>query len=508
MRNFLADLIPNLPSSEYALPAAAAQDEIGALTARASNLMWRCKQDARLLKLTLPGRDGKSPLEAVPLPPRNVTDALCNLYFRLFESTHRILHGPSFWEMYNRFWVSPSTAPAHMRLLVLLAASLAARLSGRDDLGFDFQQHGHAAVHEAEMWLASSSHKDRTAMIGLQVNCLAILARELYPSGSDLGWISIGTLLHQAMLAGLHRDPDHLPYMSGLQAEIRRRLWASIIEFVIQASLNSALPPRLSSGDFDTKPPSNVNDVDLNERSNVVLARPSHVFTDTATQLLLYKTAQTRLEILHDVYSFGSELNFEEAMRRSAQIIEASRTARMFLTNQPSTSKFGLNHTLYLFSPILIILQCPFMMETQRQVRFKQSIQPCIDAAQALLDPQNDPHFTRMLETGGGTFREGVRLAICVFGIALIDSVREDGNMQRHFLFQAVEDLIRLIRQRFERGGETNARNYLYPCMILGQAQVIESGAPVTVAVAHSAETALQWCREAISARISRGGIH
>jgi hypothetical protein len=84
---------------------------------------------------------------------------------------------------------------------------------------------------------------------------LTNLARQIFSIGGDVVWISTGSLVHSAMQIGLHRDPKHLPAISVLQAELRRRIWYTVLELVVQLSLDSWMPPRSTFDEFDTEPP-------------------------------------------------------------------------------------------------------------------------------------------------------------------------------------------------------------------------------------------------------------
>ena len=97
------------------------------------------------------------------------------------------------------------------------------------------------------------------------------------------------------MQMGLHRDPEHLPKMSILSVELRRRLWATIMEMVIQSSLESGLPPLISFGDFDTKPPLNINDNEIDESTQMPPASHERAMaTQTSPQLALLQSLRIR----------------------------------------------------------------------------------------------------------------------------------------------------------------------------------------------------------------------
>ena len=97
------------------------------------------------------------------------------------------------------------------------------------------------------------------------------------------------------MQMGLHRDPEHLPKMSILSVELRRRLWATIMEMTVQSSLESGLPPLISFNDFDTKPPLNINDSEVDELTQVLpIAKDLATFTQTSLQLALLQSLRIR----------------------------------------------------------------------------------------------------------------------------------------------------------------------------------------------------------------------
>ena len=97
------------------------------------------------------------------------------------------------------------------------------------------------------------------------------------------------------MQMGLHRDPGYLPKMSVLCVELRRRLWATIIEMVVQSSLDSGMPALLSFNDFDTLPPSNIDDNELDETTEVIpRSKDRAIFTQTSLQVLLLQSLRLR----------------------------------------------------------------------------------------------------------------------------------------------------------------------------------------------------------------------
>jgi hypothetical protein len=151
----------------------------------------------------------------------------------------------------------------------------------------------------------------------IQIYCLTILAREVFAIGGDLVWISMGSLVNRAMQMGLHRDPKHLPPMPVLQVELRRRLWVTILEMLVQSSLDSVLLPRLSLGDFDTEPPSNINDEEIDESTKIVHPHPRSIHTTTSIQLALLDVLPIRLRIVQLLNGLHTELAYSSVANAS-----------------------------------------------------------------------------------------------------------------------------------------------------------------------------------------------
>lgn len=65
------------------------------------------------------------------------------------------------------------------------------------------------------------------------------------------------------MYIGLHKDSTHLPKKTVFVAEMRRRLWNTILEVASQSGLISGTPPLVSPDGFDTASPENFDESDL-----------------------------------------------------------------------------------------------------------------------------------------------------------------------------------------------------------------------------------------------------
>ncbi|KAJ5955155.1 Transcription factor [Penicillium viridicatum] len=230
-------------------------------------------------------------------PSRELADTMVDLYCTSFESVYRIIHVPSFRSEYQRYWDNPESATASQCLKILLEISIGSSLHDYGNTTTGLRQKVQQWVHAAQAWLSGPLEKDRLDVTGLQVYCLVILARQLFSISGDLVWVSTGSVIRMAMQIGLHHDPKHLPAMSLLQAELRRRLWATVLEMAIQ-SADSAMPPIISLNHFDTEAPSNYNDDEIDESTIELVPHPTSTYTTSSTQLILLDSIPTRLRIL------------------------------------------------------------------------------------------------------------------------------------------------------------------------------------------------------------------
>lgn len=102
-------------------------------------------------------------------------------------------------------------------------------------------------------------------------------------------WTLIGLLIRIAVSIGLHRDGTRFPNISPFEIENRRRLWWHICLFDERLSDGQVPGFGISESGFDTLPPTNVNDDDLDpDMAAPAAAREGH--TDTSLTLVRYYT--------------------------------------------------------------------------------------------------------------------------------------------------------------------------------------------------------------------------
>jgi hypothetical protein len=300
--------------------------------------------------------------------------------------------------------------------------------------------------------------------------------------------------------------------MSLLEAEVRRRLWFTILEMIVQSSLDSAMPPRISYEDFDTEAPSNNNDDEIDESTTILQPHPRETYTCASMQLLLLDSLPVRLRVVQLLNGLQSELSYLDVLTLSSEITNACQACSKFVTSnrQAGVTSFQRNLCDYLVRRFLIPLHCPFASEARANPLFHYSQKTTLDAALAFISPEPDGCFSRLMATGGGMFREGFRCATATITLELLvqaESQRSEGTMhhntrQLDFLKQAVNHLSGLSWERI-RQGETNIKGPMFLSIVLAVAEAGDKDALCEFTMAKNARDCLVLCHHLLETRAS-----
>ncbi|VBB76819.1 Putative transcription factor [Podospora comata] len=461
------------------------------------------------------------------VPHESVARRLAEAYFRTFESVYRILHQPSFWREYNHFWENRTAAsPAFIAQFQLC---MAIGTCFQDDVAA-LRPSAAQWIYEAQAWLASPCEKARLNMSGLQTMCLLHIARETCGVECDLTWISAGPLLRTAMYMGLHRDPDSLPAMSVFRAEMRRRLWATVLEMTLQSSLDSGGPPLISVSDYDTRPPSNYDDDQLCEGDKPPPnPRSPGTFTQTSVQLALLRSFPTRLAIAQYVNHFKAPATYEETLKWNTELTAACRalSATLQQSYDPAgilprrLSLFQLRLAEHMVHRFFLALNHPWLWSAQHNPAYYFARKMCVETSLKLYrafatgSPAGDSgtaretdDFTRLSTCGYGAFRSVPTLAVLTICLELLWQVQEDRSFRQSMNLDHVlerpgseadlgttgplsigsgaaprQDLLDAVKYsigwtvRRIRMGETNIKGYLMYSALWSQVQALQNGA-------------------------------
>ena len=339
------------------------------------------------------------------VPSREIVDSLVHLYFDTCENMYRILHRPSFWKEYQMFWEDHHAVnPAFVVVMFLMMATVSCLVS-EEKLAYV----GDSAIvrEKAVLWIEVSEwwlerHSQKNIYIAIwQIRCLLILAKQLNIVKKKRTWTVAGTLVREAMSAGFHRDPTLLgEKVSAVDQELRRRLWATMTELELQASIDRGMPSASAGAFSDCTAILNVDDEDLTVDSES-LPVPKLLSEYTASSFLHISRASFSLRaslnsLVNDLSSpsrYEEVLNYEEMITKELQRLPA-RTAfgDNRDTGMPLVARTLLDVQLRQF---LLLLHAPFARQAEDNPRYSLSRITCFNAAASIIE-----QYSQLINSG------------------------------------------------------------------------------------------------------------
>ena len=201
----------------------------------------------------------------------------------------------------------------------------------------------------------------------------------------------LGIAIRLTMRMGYHRDPRHYPMLSALNGEMRRRLWALLVQLDTIISFQVGVPRTIQPWQYDTELPSNLLDTDFDESSvQLPPGRPNNEGTDCS-----YTRAKS-----HIMKVFGqiTDLAFSREHSSYDEILEIDRRLETAHDTIPSclrvrpmtqciadpagltTRRFALE---LLYQTARLVLHRRYIAETNTKFAYSRSV--CLAAARQVL---------------------------------------------------------------------------------------------------------------------------
>lgn len=336
------------------------------------------------------------------LPPKQYCDRLVSIYCNNFERTMRVLHIPTFMHQYEQLWASNISDTSNSPSIVPQLTVVMTMAYLMEDAGEFMEDQTHRSYLKrnandlVQAWLDELTRKQRTELSTLQVEVLLLLSRSLRGMHPEQLWSSAGALVRYAMAMGLHINPTAITEYSPYQAELRRRLWATIFEIDLQASMATGMPVVLPSVDPSSLGPSNLNDLDF-EQSTAILPTPHplHIYTDNLYQVVLASSLTSRLEVLSAIQRSAPNLQ---------QAVELGESVRACIDQIPQSVSLcddgmatldggSLMHRvlldLYLRRPVLCLYKPLLLGSYQATPAYSEIQRRCLEFAVSLLSYQD-----------------------------------------------------------------------------------------------------------------------
>ncbi|EMT71784.1 hypothetical protein FOC4_g10001369 [Fusarium odoratissimum] len=259
-------------------------------------------------------------------------------------------------------------------------------------------------VEAAEAWVSSQSNQSLRSWDILVSHSLLLIAKRANFIKEGSLWTSSGTLVRWAMAAGYHREVVSAARIPLFCREMRRRLWVTIVELDLQASIERGMPPSVRTGDFNVKPTLNVDDENLEEAVQDSLAgMPITTLTNTSFQALLYRSLPVRLRICAFINGCCEEADFDKVLELEEELRQAFRDIPTF--NNPQADPRQHQTATYIKSMLgivlhqyMLLLHFHFLVQTTssskalicRRARLEASMK-ILDYYQRLLDDEALP---------------------------------------------------------------------------------------------------------------------
>ncbi|OTB15871.1 hypothetical protein K445DRAFT_45638, partial [Daldinia sp. EC12] len=292
----------------------------------------------------------KSELQAL-LPPKPTTDRLVQAYLDSFDHIYHILYLPTFQSQYEQLWAKDLSVSADEKflLIVLLViavamclTSTAAEAENCEDSPPSRNQ-ATRIIRFCENWLQQQRprHSD---LPDFQISFLLLFARQLNARRFKQTWANAGKIVRNFMCAGLHMEPSQIHVDCLLHREIRRRLWASVAEFELQASFEHGMPATAWPLQGNISSLKNAADEDLKLQA---VSRPVLEFTQSSYLATAYHSIRFRHSLnalLNDLYVV---ITFDDAKDLTKRINEHIAHIPLWADREAAVPKSLLSINLY-----------------------------------------------------------------------------------------------------------------------------------------------------------------
>ncbi|CAA9962431.1 C6 zinc finger domain containing protein [Pyrenophora teres f. maculata] len=385
------------------------------------------------------------------LPEQSIVEAQAVLYFETWERSYRILHEPTFWREYRNFWEENRNGKPQVNFAVILVLILAATkcLTPKDDMFIgDTTADRHAANHLLsifENW-SNQQPRKRVTLQFFQIQCLALLAKRVNSVKLKQDWIASGELLRLSLVSGMHRDAASLGHdiTSSFEEEMKRRLWATIMELELQSSVETGLHTGLSALSYDTAPPANLSDyVFSTDTQQLPASQPSKQFTSASYLAMATRSLPLRIQLTQLLNNPSGGLQYADVLDFDSQI----RSAISALPKWEEEAAVLPSGLLRLqLRQYLLMLHKPYARLAHKDDRYMYSFTTCIDTCSFIITIHDDLLLKGILALSNmrnDVIRVGLTLSQIVYHNCVRDIAKsfvppaeiqntQNGDAQRH----------------------------------------------------------------------------
>ncbi|KAI3340327.1 fungal-specific transcription factor domain protein [Ustulina deusta] len=188
------------------------------------------------------------------LPPRPVVDRLVSRYFNVLDIAPGVVHSSHFLRELQQSFLGPTKASPAL-------GSGASSQAAESQVTVD-------RYREKAIQCLILGHYTKGGPYVLETLILYFLVECFHVKDMEIGiWVLVGNIVQIAIHMGYHRDARHFPNISPLAGEMRRRVWAMIVQLDFSISTQLGLPRLVKESQTNTAEPRNLYDSDFDEHT-------------------------------------------------------------------------------------------------------------------------------------------------------------------------------------------------------------------------------------------------
>lgn len=337
------------------------------------------------------------------LPEEGRIDRHVRDYFHAFSHIYPVIQEYHFRDQLDFFKTTSGrvTRPGFVAVLLLVMAC-AAVVPRNDPLSFcgDSSLARYEAskwIKAAESWLDNQSQKHPTLEV-FQVHCLLLIASKVTAYKVKRVWTAAGNSLRFAMAAGMHCTPTFLDKsMNPIDQEMRRRIWHTLRELELQASIDRGMPATLQPTSSTCEPPLNIDDYSFRTCAEDLATGIREDYIQTSSSFLRASAASfaTRAEVVSVLNDLAGSLTYADILRLDAHInAELARLPTytgtgksVWLSNSSADGMAGLGPAMLQCQllQLLVLMHTPFAARATEDARYKYSQMAALEAAERVL---------------------------------------------------------------------------------------------------------------------------
>ncbi|KIV99199.1 uncharacterized protein PV09_09150 [Verruconis gallopava] len=299
------------------------------------------RKNSKLAKKILPYPSVATLFDAVP--DKDVCTKMVSLYWETIASTYHIFHGPTFWSAFWLYWGDPQQRTEAFACTILLMLSCVNSIERRKPARYRGlssvpREQSSYWIEICESWMRRQSRK-HLRIDSFQNRVLLVISKQINAIKTKQAWERANELLTFAISTGLHQDPTKIdstlirdqtigvpskPKTTPYEQEMRKRLWAAIVELEMQASLDKGIPSSRLALLADCGKPSLLDDEQFEVCSSLLpLPEPRSKFIGISYLNLSQESLRLRAT-LSDIINTGSDhLSYDEILMYDDKIKRA-----------------------------------------------------------------------------------------------------------------------------------------------------------------------------------------